>query len=257
MDYSSFDWQSYIDNLVFGIGNREIQLLRIIADRYPINSALDVACGDGIASILLAGWGIEVTALDYDPGRISNNHSKSKSAGVRVNFSCADMRDLSRSYKKKCDLVLCLRDSLSRLVTEADIWGALVQMYLALKPGGLIVIQTFDYDSIFATADNKLENNNAIFQEPKAKITFHPGSEKTTARFIIDSPERCRYRQGGKLEQHRIPVRPIYRKELGLWLADLGFKKVQALEEETEASVTGKTWNRLAIATRPRSASLE
>ncbi len=255
MEQSSLDWRSYIDNLVFGIGNREIKILKEIVDRHPVNSILDVACGDGIAAILLAGWGKDVTALDNDSSRIANNNSKSRSAGVEVNFNCADMRDLSRSYKQKCDLVICLRDSLSRLVAEADIWGALVQMYLALKPGGFVVMQTFDYDHIFTSHDYQLEDINACIQEQKAKITFQPGPEKTRSSFIIEFPGHCQCRRDGKLEKQQIPVRPIYQKELDLWLAELGFKKFQGLEKELEANLAGKVWNRLTIAFRPRPAN--
>lgn len=249
MNKSSLDWQVYIDNLVFGLGDREIKALKSIADRYPINSVLDVACGDGIAAILLAGWGKSVTGLDQDPDRIKNNHSKSISAGVEVDFKCADMRDLSKSFKHKCDLVICLRNSLSRLVSEADIWGTLVQMYLALKPGGIIVIQTFDYDRAIAEPDAVIKEVNSNLREQDAKIFFHPDLENTRARFIIETPGRCHCRQHKSLDYHEIPVRPIFEKELNLWLAELGFKKTDDLEEKT--GLSGKTWNKLTLSIRP------
>lgn len=255
MNQILLDWQNNIDNLVFGISEQEITLLKYIVDHYPVNSALDVACGDGIAAILLAGWGKSVTALDRDPDRIMNNNYKSKSAGIQVNFSCADMRDLLKCCKQKCDLVLCLKDSLSRLVKEADIWGTLVQIYLALEPGGLIVLHTFDYDRLFTTNDFALKEINNSCLGKKAKISFQHRPEKIGSRFILKSPADSINREERPGNKHYIPVRPIYKKELDIWLAELGFKKVQALEEAAETILAGKAWNRVTVAVRPKPAA--
>ncbi len=255
MNQIMLDWQNYIDNLVFGISEQEVSLLKYIVDHYPVNSALDVACGDGIAAIMLAEWGISVTALDCDPDRIRNNRCKSKSAGVQLNFGCADLRDLSKNCKQKCDLALCLKDSLSRLMTEADIWGTLVQIYLALEPGGLIVLHTFDYDRLFSTNDFAMKAINDSCLGKKAKISFQHRTEKTGSRFIIESPAGSIYREEEPGNKSYIPVRPIYKKELDIWLAELGFKKVQALEETAETNLAGKAWKRVTVAVRPKSAA--
>ncbi len=95
---------------------------------------------------------------------------------------------------------------------------------------------------------------NACFQEQEAKITFHPGSETTRAGFIINPPGRCQRRRDEKPKQQRIPVRPIYKKDLDLWLVELGFRKNPGLEDEAESGMAGKSWNRLTVALRPRPA---
>jgi len=94
---------------------------------------------------------------------------------------------------------------------------------------------------IFTSHDCHLEDINACIQEQETKIAFHPGSERTGARFIIESPVRYKYRGNRKLEKQQIPVRPIFKKELDLWLAELGFKKVPWPGRRKKCQPTGQT----------------
>lgn len=249
LDHYSFEWHNHIDDLIFGPKKREVTLLKDLLARYDVKSVLDVACGNGDAAILLAGMGKSVTAMDQDFARVKRVHLKSILAGVQLEVACGDMRDLSSVYKHKCNLIMCLRNSLSRLVNEADIWGTLAQMYLALEPEGLLVIQTFDYDRLFRENNYTFTEIDDYYNDLGVKVFFEEGHEKANAKFIFQVfnhylPER-------KAERIAFPVRPIFQKELDMWLAELGFGKIENCGSLTDNYCTVGAWQTVTVAYRP------
>ncbi len=63
----------------------------------PTGSALDVGCGTGDCAIYLAQHGWNVTAVDYVPKPLEKARAKARAAGVSVDFSRADVTQLSQS----------------------------------------------------------------------------------------------------------------------------------------------------------------
>jgi len=251
MDHHSFEWHNHIDDLIFGPGKREVTLLKGILSHYPVKSVLDVACGSGDIAILLAGLGKSVTVLDHDFARVKSVQLKSILAGVQLEAACGDMRDLSSVYKSRCNLITILRNSLPRLLSEADIWGTLAQMYLALEPEGLIVIQMFDYDRLFKENIYDLNKINNYYSELGVRVFFEHGQEKSDAKFIFDISDQ--HFPEKKIEKIIFPVRPIFQNELDMWLAELGFKKIENFGKLTDNNFTGEAWQNLTVAFRPGS----
>ncbi|MGM0688131.1 MAG: class I SAM-dependent methyltransferase [Bacillota bacterium] len=251
MSYHSFEWHNHIDDLIFGPGRRELDLLRGFLSHYPVKSVLDVACGDGDIAIMLAGLGKRVTVLDQDYARLKSIHLKSILAGVQLEAICGDMRDLSSVYKSRCNLITSLRNSLPRLINDTDIWGTLAQMYLALESEGLIAIQMFDYDRLYKENIYDLNQIDSYYSEIGVKVYFEHGRGKSDAKFIFDIsgqhfPEK-------KIEKIIFPVRPIFQNELDMWLAELGFKKIENFGKLTDNYHKGDAWQNFTIAFRPGS----
>lgn len=251
MDYHSFEWHNHIDDLIFGPGRRELDLFRGLLSYYPINSVLDVACGDGDVAILLARLGKRVTVLDQDYARVKSVHLKSILAGVQLEALCGDVRDLSSVYKSRCNLITSLRNSLPRLLNEVDIWGTLAQMYLALESEGLIAIQMFDYDRLYKENIYDLNKIDSYYSEIGVKVNFEHGRGKSDARFIFDLPGQ--YFPEKKIERIIFPVRPIFQDELDMWLAELGFKKIENFGKLTDNYHREDAWQNFTVAFRPGS----
>ncbi len=249
LDYHSFEWRNHIDDMVFGPDSRESEQLKELLTRYPVQTALDVACGNGDTAIFLAAMGKNVTAMDQDISRIKRVHLKSILAGVQLETACGDMRDLSSVYRHKCNLIMCLQNSLSRLIDEADIWGTLAQMYLALEPGGLLVIQMFDYDRLFQEKRPSFSEICGYNSELGVKTFFEYERNKSNAKFIFEVSSQ--YSAGRKADRIVFPVRPIFQKELDMWLAELGFRKLDNCEEVKGSYISGETWQTVTAAFRP------
>lgn len=56
----------------------------------PYGSALDLGCGSGIWSVILAQRGWQVTGIDIVPKAISRARDRAKAAGVAARFVCGD-----------------------------------------------------------------------------------------------------------------------------------------------------------------------
>lgn len=251
VDRYSFGWRNHVEDLVFGAGSREINLLKRLLERHRVDSVLDVASGNGDPAIALAGMGKKVTTLDRDLSRVHKVHLKSILAGVRLVVACGDMRDLSSVYKQKCQMITCMHNSLSFFLKKTDIWGILAQMYLALEPWGGLVLQTFDYDRLYAQGASPLTEINEHYSDLGIKVIFEPDKGVKGARFIFelsDLPSPGRYP-----EKVIFPVWPIFRNELDMWLSELGFKKTENCEALEHYHLGGGFRHSITVAYRPGS----
>ncbi|MFN6944863.1 MAG: class I SAM-dependent methyltransferase [Cytophagaceae bacterium] len=101
----------------------------------PGNSILDLACGKGRHSIFLNKKGFDVTGADLSVQNI--NHAK-KFKNDTLHFMVCDMRALES--ENKYDVILNLFTSFGYFENEKDNIQTLHNLYRALKPGGILVI---------------------------------------------------------------------------------------------------------------------
>ncbi len=67
---------------------------------------LDVGCGTGSLSVLLAEAGYEVTGIDFSPAMISQAKAKAHRAGQTISFQVMDAASPSL-FPQKYDVILC------------------------------------------------------------------------------------------------------------------------------------------------------
>jgi len=100
---------------------------------------LDVGCGTGTLSFLLAKNGYHVTGLDLSEDMLVVAEEKAKDLGLGVDFIHQDMRQLTG--EDLYDGVLMALDVVNYLEKEEDVLATLQGVYRALKEGGIL---TFD-----------------------------------------------------------------------------------------------------------------
>jgi SAM-dependent methyltransferase len=115
---------------------------------HQIHSILDAACGIGTQSLGLAQRGYQVTATDISAGEIEKARSEATRRGLEINFSVADMRQLSGMYPVKFDLVIACDNAIPHLLSEADILQAFEQFYACTTEGGGCIISVRDYENM-------------------------------------------------------------------------------------------------------------
>ncbi len=118
------------------------------------NQALDIACGMGRHSKYLASKGFEVDALDISSVAIEHLQNIPNINAIEVDF------DTYTLPKEKYDLIVCTYFLERRLFP---------QMIDALKPNGIILLETFLHD-----ADNERIPSNPAFllNEGELESTF-------------------------------------------------------------------------------------
>ena len=100
-------------------------------------TAVDLACGTGSVSAILAGKGLSVIGVDMSEEMLTAAQQK-----------CADLQNPPRfvrqSLQKLClprgvDLAVCALDSLAYITNPEDCKEAIRRVWKALNPGGIFI----------------------------------------------------------------------------------------------------------------------
>ncbi len=110
------------------------------------HTILDVACGTGIPSILLARRGYRMVGVDRSPEMLEL--LESKRGDLPIATVRADIRDFS--LPQPVDAAISLYDSINYLLVEEDLVCCFKSVRRALKPGALFV---FDMNTLYGLAE--------------------------------------------------------------------------------------------------------
>jgi 2-polyprenyl-3-methyl-5-hydroxy-6-metoxy-1,4-benzoquinol methylase len=111
---------------------------------------LDCACGIGTQALGLALLGHSVHGTDISPVAVERARCEAAQLGVAVTFGVADMRTLDRDVGRVFDVVLAFDNSLPHLLGPADMQLAAHAIRRTLRPGGVFLASTRDYDAQLA-----------------------------------------------------------------------------------------------------------
>jgi ubiquinone/menaquinone biosynthesis C-methylase UbiE len=116
-----------------------LRIIKTILSSSKVNpkSCLDLACGNGVASVILAKKGMKVVGVDLSDDMLSLARKRSKKAGLKIDFVHADMRNFR--LDEKVDLAICLYDSLNYLLKSADLKRTFRNVHDSLSDKGLVI----------------------------------------------------------------------------------------------------------------------
>lgn len=103
----------------------------------PRGEALDVAMGSGRNAIYLAEQGFNVTGVDISGEAVETALSTAAETGVTITAEIADLEAGYSISEEKYDVIICFNYLQRSLVP---------QIKRGLKPGGLVVYETFIVD---------------------------------------------------------------------------------------------------------------
>lgn len=130
VDYAR--WADYIDRL-FAFYN------------FRPKRVLDIACGTGSATILLAEKGYMMSGIDIALEMLLRAREKAKKRGLHINLWQQDMRQLT--VARPFDAVICLYDSINYMTTEGEMKDVFVRVSSALIPQGMFIFDvTTEYN---------------------------------------------------------------------------------------------------------------
>ena len=189
---------------------------------------LDFACGIGTQAIGLAAFGYTVTGTDMSQKAVERAAREAKKRGITsARFSAADMRRLPAEFQDAFDVAIGFDNPLAHLLKSEDMRLAALSLRTALRPGGLLLLSSRDYEQILVdkptsmsfrhrTVGNKL---TVIFQiwdwdarEP----------EYVNNHFILQ-----KRRLGWKTVQSKTRMRARTMQEIGTVFEEAGFTDVK------------------------------
>jgi SAM-dependent methyltransferase len=117
------------------------------------STVMDLACGVGRHSILLAQKGVVVTGLDGMPSYLRIARERADRAGVEVRWVQSDMRKVTN--KNEFDAVLSCWTSFGYFPAFSDDMKVLKQITRALKPGGYFFLDVINGPRVIKQATQK------------------------------------------------------------------------------------------------------
>ena len=109
----------------------------LIKEHVRPRTAVDLACGTGSVSMLLAKQGIQVVAVDMAEDMLTVAMEKAMELPNPPLFVCQRLQELK--LPRGVDLAVCALDSLDYITDPADCEEAIRRVYKVLNPGGVFI----------------------------------------------------------------------------------------------------------------------
>lgn len=205
VDYAA--WADYLEKHFARAGN--------------IRTVVDLACGTGSLTVLLARRGYEVTGVDLSPDMLAIAADKCGALDPPPLLLCQDMSRLR--LLRPADAVVCCLDSLNYVTRPAAARRTFRRVWEALRPGGLFV---FDIrtPSMLRGMDGQLcldetEDTYCVwrgeFSQKRNILTY-------ALDLFCAQPDGLWTREEEFHEEYAYDP-----AELALWLAEAGFGKIR------------------------------
>ncbi|MBQ3356849.1 MAG: class I SAM-dependent methyltransferase [Oscillospiraceae bacterium] len=183
-------------------------------------TVLDLACGTGSMSLLLAKRGYRVIASDLSEDMLTVAAHKAESLPQPPFFICQPMQRLR--LPEQVDAVVCLLDSLNYLDKPDDCRKTFERVYKALNPGGVFLFDINTPEKL-RSLDGQvfLDENEESYCVWRAEFD----KEEKCCYYGIDLFQKDGERWKRSFEQHcEYAYDP---QQLSVWLAEAGFVRVE------------------------------
>ena len=100
-------------------------------------TAVDLACGTGSVTTILANKGLQVVGVDMSEEMLTAASQKAGEAGVFPWFICQSLQQLH--LPRAVDMAVCALDSLDYITDPKDCQEAIRRIYKYLNPGGIFI----------------------------------------------------------------------------------------------------------------------
>ena len=111
-------------------------------------TAVDLACGTGSVSVLLAQKGMKVIGVDLSPEMLSVAYQKAQDMENAPMFVCQSLQEFY--LPRGVDLAVCALDSLDYITDPRDCALAIQRIYKALNPGGCFIFDVNTPEKLMA-----------------------------------------------------------------------------------------------------------
>lgn len=182
MDFYSRIADAYDE--LFPLNERQLLFVELaLKGQFANKTVLDMGCGTGSLSIVMARRSAKVRAFDLDAEMIAKAEEKRPQA-LDLQFLVGDISEVASTYPKRTfDAVLCLGNTLAHMDDQQSVLKLFWDVSLLLKPGGKFIFQIVNYDQIL-----------------KHKVDHLPTIETNTYKFV----RNYLYRPNGKVDFNTI-----------------------------------------------------
>lgn len=208
--------------------------------KYSLKTCLDCSCGTGWHLFMLNELGIECHGSDSSPAMLAL--AKKNLRGKNIPLKREDYRKLSRSWKERFDMVICMTTSLHHMLNKKDVMTALRSMYQRLNDGGILVISHGITDSFL---NNKPKFIPARIQKDYAFYFFLEYLNPRKVIFNVLYVKKAKRR----LEHafYAFPYHALRPSALREYLAQARFRQVHYFGDFASSKYSARTSNYLIV----------
>jgi SAM-dependent methyltransferase len=163
------------------------------------SSILDLCCGTGRHAVLLASRGYKVSAQDLNEAALKRAFARAEEQNVQVQWHLRDMRDIP--FEEEFDAIINISTAFGYLEDENEDQKVLQQVYKALKPGGLFLLEIIHRDGVLRNylpfVVTRCEDGSLIIDER----TFNLATSRNegTMTMIFPNERRAVYTESVRL----------------------------------------------------------
>lgn len=208
------NWDDLID--WDGRAEGEAEFFEQILRAYGVEHVADIACGTGYHAVKLAASGFKVTATDGAQTMVEQTADNAKEHGVKLHdLRCVDWLKLNDEFGEGAfDAVVCLGNAFTHLFDHEARRDALAAIYAVLKPGGIVLIDHRNYDSILDQGFSS-----------KHRYYYTAGDVDVRPVQISRTMVRFQYSFDGD-EKHHLTLYPLKQNYVSHLFEDAGFMDV-------------------------------
>ena len=177
---------------------------------FPGFNVLDMACGAGRHSILLAKKGLSVTAIDLSENLLLIAKRTAEKENLIIHFVHSDIRDFKSTIR--FDLVLNLFTSFGYFETDEENIATLQKAYDLLEVGGYFVL---DFFNSYFLKQNLVEFTEENINDAKIHQYRKIKNDRITKKIVIT--------KDGEISTYEESVRMFSKDELVSALKKIGF----------------------------------
>lgn len=221
-------------HLIFEDWDRSIErqataLNRLLANRISPGrlKILDCACGIGTQTLGFARAGHHVVASDLSSAAVNRARRESEARSLQVEFHIADMTNLSAIRDSGFDVVTALDNAIPHL-SPAGVQEAVRAMASKLRPGGLFLASTRDYDELIVQRPS-VQGPVFYGSEGNRRIVFQVWDWIEPAKYSLHQYITIEGTDGWITHHFVSEYRCLLRAEFTRVLEIAGFEKVERL----------------------------
>ncbi len=193
----------------------EAPLLERILGAAPSKRVLDLGCGGGEHARFLVERGYEVVGIDASEAALDAAQEEPLPDGLQ--FILTDLGAVERSVRGRFGAALCLGNTLPHLLSPESASRMLIGLKRRLAPGAPVLLQTINYDRIFAGAERALPL--AFLDRPEGELIVLRQVDARDDGIVLHTTSVLRRRPGEEppleiVATHQTQLRGWRRREI-------------------------------------------
>lgn len=195
---------------------RDVEFVALCTGLTSDHSVLDLGSGNGRHCFAMVDQGYNVLGIERSPYQLELANERNAKRVRKAQFQAGDFRSLSLG--REFDVVTCLGSSFGYFSEEENLC-CLEQMRNCVKPGGLLVLQSFNRDFVVSKVPCR-----SWWSDSGYLVLDEVDYNYVTERLRV---KRTMLGDSGQQTEHLIEIRAYALRELCLLLATAGLQVVE------------------------------